>query len=452
MTESDLPSVEAWLRLPHVARWWTPDTTAGAEIAKYRERVRQDQPATHLLMVTQDGTPAGWCQWYRWADHPADAEAIGAREGEIGIDYAIGDPAQVGRGAGTTLIATLVTEIRRRHPGAGILADPDAANRASRRVLEKNGFHLVAVRPVATEASDAPMAIYRLPSAAAAPPGTGRGSAHRGDPANVSGPGYGRVMADIPTADLRGARFDRADLTGAQFFASDLSGARFRGVDMSRVTMRGVELADVDIDGEISNVTVNGVAIGPLIEAELDRRHPDRVKMRPDDPDGFREAWEILGQLWDQTVTRARRLPPELLYESVDGEWSFTETLRHLVFATDVWVRRAIGGDPSPWHPLGLPMDEGEDMPGVPRDRDVRPPLDVVLALRRDRMSSVATLLAGLTEESLAADTTPVEGPGWPRPHSYPVRECLLIVLNEEWSHRQFAERDLAVLESRATG
>ena len=33
---------------------------------------------------------------------------------------------------------------------------------ASRRVLEKNGFHLVAVRPVATEASDAPMAIYRL--------------------------------------------------------------------------------------------------------------------------------------------------------------------------------------------------------------------------------------------------------------------------------------------------
>ncbi len=98
---------------------------------------------------------------------PPDAEAIGARDGEIGIDYAIGDPAQVGRGVGTTLIATLVTEIRRRHPGAGMLADPDAANMASRRVLEKNGFHLVAVRPITTEASDAPMAIYRLPSATA---------------------------------------------------------------------------------------------------------------------------------------------------------------------------------------------------------------------------------------------------------------------------------------------
>jgi aminoglycoside 6'-N-acetyltransferase len=165
MTEADLLAVEAWLRLPHVARWWTPDTTAEAEIAKYRQRVRPDtKSATHMLMVTLDGTPVGWCQWYRWADYPADAEAIDAHDGEIGIDYAIGDPAQIGRGVGTTLIATLTTEIRRRHPSAGILTDPDAANAASRRVLEKNSFHLVAVRPVATEPSDAPMAIYRLSS------------------------------------------------------------------------------------------------------------------------------------------------------------------------------------------------------------------------------------------------------------------------------------------------
>lgn len=164
MTEADLSPVEAWLRLPHVARWWTADTTAEAETAKYRERVRPGAtPAAHMLTVTLDGTPVGWCQWYRWADYPGDAEAVGARDGDIGIDYAIGDPARTGRGTGTTLIAVLVAEIRRRHPGAAILADPDAANTASRRVLEKNSFHLVAVRPVAT---DAPMAIYRLTPAA----------------------------------------------------------------------------------------------------------------------------------------------------------------------------------------------------------------------------------------------------------------------------------------------
>jgi RimJ/RimL family protein N-acetyltransferase len=165
MSEEDLPAVEAWLRLPHVARWWTPDTTAEEEIARYRQRISpQARPATIMLMVTQDGASIGWCQWYRWADYPAAAAAMGARDGEAGIDYAIGDPAWVGRGVGTGLIAALVTEIRRHHPGAGILVDPDAANTPSRRVLEKNGFELVAVRPVATEPSDTPMAIYRLPS------------------------------------------------------------------------------------------------------------------------------------------------------------------------------------------------------------------------------------------------------------------------------------------------
>ena len=255
-------------------------------------------------------------------------------------------------------------------------------------------------------------------------------------------------MADFSDADLRESRFERTDLSGSRFRASDLTGARFQNVDLHHVVIRGVELVDVDIDGEIENVTVNGVDIGPLIDAELNRRYPDRAKMRPDDPAGFREAWDILGRLWDQTVERARRLPPESLHESVDGEWSFTETLRHLVTATDSWVSRAILGDPSPWDPLGLPWNGMPDTPGVPRDRDARPALDHVLALRRERRATVRRVLDGLTAESLAGYTTPVDGPGWPRPASYPVRKCLLVVLNEEWEHRLFAERDLAALES----
>ena len=255
-------------------------------------------------------------------------------------------------------------------------------------------------------------------------------------------------MTDFIRADLRGARFERADLSGAQLFAVDLSGARFRGVDLSGAVMRGVELAGVDITGEIENVTINGVDIGPLVSAELDRRDPDRVKMRPADPAGFREAWDILERLWDQTVERARRLPPERLHESVDGEWSFIETLRHLVLATDAWIRRGILGDPSPWDPLGLPWDEMPDTPGMPRDREARPSLDTVLELRRDRMSTVRQVIDGLTDTSLDSQTMPVEGPGWPPPRSFLVRECLLVTLNEEWEHRRYAERDLDALEA----
>ena len=244
-------------------------------------------------------------------------------------------------------------------------------------------------------------------------------------------------MVDFSDADLRDARFERVDL----------SGARFRGVDLHDVVMRGVELVDVDIHGEMVNVTINGVDIAPLVEAELDRRYPGRAEMRPTDPAGFREAWDIVEGLWDGTVERARRLPPELLHGSVDGEWSFIETLRHLVFATDSWVRRAILGDPSPWDPLDLPWDEMPETTGLPRDRRARPSLDEVLGLRRDRMSTVRHVIDGLTDESL--DAEPIMGPGWSELRTNPVREILLIILSEEWQHRLYAERDLDALEER---
>jgi len=256
-------------------------------------------------------------------------------------------------------------------------------------------------------------------------------------------------VADFTRADLRGSRFERVDLSGPEFRSVDLSDARFRGVDLIGVVMRGVELVNVDIYGEIENVTINGVDVGPLVNAELDRRYPDRAKMRPTDPAGFREAWDVVERLWAETAERARRLDPELLHESIRGEWSFIETLRHLVFATDSWIRRAILGDPSPWDPLDLPWDEMSDTPGVPRDRDARPSLHTVLELRRDRMATVREVVEGLTDESLRGDTEPVEGPGWPEPRSYLVRECLLIILNEEWEHRLYAERDLDALEAR---
>jgi aminoglycoside 6'-N-acetyltransferase len=161
MTEGDLPTVRAWLELPHVSRWWTRDTTAAAEIASYRRAISGAEP-TVLLMASAGARPIGWCQWYRWADYPEEAAAMEASDDEVGIDYAIGEPTAIGRGLGIQLVGALVAEVRRRHPGAGMLAAPDATNQASRRVLERNGFHLVAVRPVATERRDSPMAIYRL--------------------------------------------------------------------------------------------------------------------------------------------------------------------------------------------------------------------------------------------------------------------------------------------------
>ncbi|MGP4013093.1 DinB family protein [Streptomyces sp. 4N124] len=252
------------------------------------------------------------------------------------------------------------------------------------------------------------------------------------------------------SADFHGKEFERADMTGARFTMVNLDGATFRACELHRVVMRGVEIVDTTIDGEIHNLVVNGVDVAPLVEAELDRRHPDRPKFRPTTPEGFREGWDLNERLWEATIARARRLAPERLHESVGGEWSFIQTLRHLAFATESWVGRCVLGDPSPWHPLSLPWDQMDPRPGVPHDRDARPSLDDALALRLDAMAMMRRVVDGLTDEQLDSRTEPLVGPGWPdEGDTFPVRECLLIVLNEEWWHRMFAERDLAVLEKR---
>jgi hypothetical protein len=242
-------------------------------------------------------------------------------------------------------------------------------------------------------------------------------------------------MTEFREQDLRNARFDRVDLTGATITSSLLH----------NVTMKGVELVDVRIHGDVINVSVNGVDIGPLIQDELNRRYPLRAKMRPHDAEGFREAWTILEGLWAETVERALALPEADLHESVNGEWSFIQTLRHLNFATAAWVARMVVGIASPWHPLDLPWDEAPGWEGIPWDRDARPSLDEVLSVRRERQAMVRDVVGGLTDEQLASNVTRME-PGWPQIENFPLKRCLGIVLNEEWEHRLYAERDLAVL------
>jgi DinB superfamily/Pentapeptide repeats (8 copies) len=254
-------------------------------------------------------------------------------------------------------------------------------------------------------------------------------------------------VAEFIGANLTGSRFEDVYLTGARFHDVDLTHASFRLVDLTGVKISGAALINVNISGMIENLRVNGVDVVPLVEAELDRRYPDRARMRPADADGYRAAWDILERLWQQTVERARGLDPALLHRQVDGEWSFIETLRHLVFATDAWVSRAILRNPSPYDPLDLPHDEMPDIPGVPRDRTARPSLDEVLVLRADRMATVRRVLSDLTDEQLAGMTEPVTGPGYPAAESFPVRRCLGAILNEEWEHRLYAERDFDILE-----
>lgn len=161
MNPADLDFVRTWLSTPEVARWYLVGSTIADELADLRRCILGEEP-TEVLVVAERDKPIGWCQWYLCRDYPDHAAAVGAEADDVGIDYAIGDPAHWGHGVGTALIAALVAHIRQWHPHAGVIADPEASNVASRRVLEKNGFQLLGERPVVSDPTPAPMAIYRL--------------------------------------------------------------------------------------------------------------------------------------------------------------------------------------------------------------------------------------------------------------------------------------------------
>jgi hypothetical protein len=229
----------------------------------------------------------------------------------------------------------------------------------------------------------------------------------------------------------------------------DLSRIHLHGAYLEGLRMTDAYLVGADISGDVEGVRVNGVEIQPLVDAELDRRHPERIKLRATDVDGLREAWAMVGGLWAATTDRAARLPEDLQLQRVDGEWSFVETLRHLVFATDCWLSRGVLLARHPYHPWGLPWsgvtEEWARTVGV--DISATPNLSEVLPLREQRREAVQATLESLSDAELAEVRSAPDEPGHPS-GEHSVLQCLHVLLNEEWWHHRYAVRDLDVLEA----
>jgi hypothetical protein len=242
------------------------------------------------------------------------------------------------------------------------------------------------------------------------------------------------------------------DLAGAEFVGVNLRGARVAESDLSGVVMRGVEVSRLDIDApwlpDGGHLLVNGVDVVPLVEAELDRRFPGRAERRATDPAGLRAAWAACERAWAAAVERAEAMPAGTVDVSVAGEWSFAQTLRHLVAATDTWLGRAILGLEKPYHPHGLMFDgagdEGFDMSVLSTEP---PSWTEVLDARAGRVAMVRDFLATVTTDELA---DPRRNP-WRPMEPETTRSCLHVILEEEWEHLRFALRDLDAIEAGPT-
>ena len=233
--------------------------------------------------------------------------------------------------------------------------------------------------------------------------------------------------------------FEDDDLRGAQFREVNLTDAQFEGVNFTNVKMRDVWLVNTEIDGMLVGVKINGVDVTAYVTSELKRINPERALMQPTDPEGMRTAWTAVTERWDATIERANNLPEATLHESVNGEFSFVQTLRHLVFAIDKWFTVPIlGGE---FDPMGLPNTGSLEFPWPGIDRDANPSFADALAVRRDREDRFTKYLADLQQPDLGESVEVLEN------GTAPVQGCLHVVFEEQIAHLGYASRDLDALE-----
>ena len=228
-------------------------------------------------------------------------------------------------------------------------------------------------------------------------------------------------------------------MSGAEFRDVDLSAARFQNVNLTGAQFREAMLVNARLSGLIDGLRVNDVEVAPLIHAELNRRYPEREKLRPRDAAGVREAWIVIEDMWAPTMARAASLPEPVLHERVGGEWSFLETLRHLVFVVDVWISGNGLGQTGQFHRLGVAPTFVPDPAAMGIDIDSDPSLDEVVAVRSERMDVVRQLVAGVTDDDLDRQRG-----------DHTLLRCLLTLFDEEWHHHWYATRDLDALVGQA--
>jgi hypothetical protein len=233
------------------------------------------------------------------------------------------------------------------------------------------------------------------------------------------------------------------------FVDRDLKGALFNRSTLVGAVMRGVDVDGLDIDAPWlaeGTLFVNGVNVVAYVESTLNERFPGRDLKEAKDPDGLRTAWAALERAWSAAVDRVGSMPEGSADVSIDDEYSFAQTLRHLVFATDTWLGRGIQRESQPPHPLGLAYAEyeadGYDMSIFATEL---PSFAEVLEVRTQRQAMVRDFVATVTPELLAEPrTTP-----WSAREA-PVLHCLHVIMHEEWEHLRFALRDLDTLDRRA--
>lgn len=144
LEETDLNLLVHWMKLPHVAQWWGPESLMTDIDLKQKYLDYLNLKTVHPFIITLGHQPIGYIQFY--GATKADNNGWQEPEGSYGVDLFIGETDLLGKGYGTLIVKNFIDFLFTEHHATMIIIDPDPENIRAIRCYEKVGFTPIGLR------------------------------------------------------------------------------------------------------------------------------------------------------------------------------------------------------------------------------------------------------------------------------------------------------------------
>jgi aminoglycoside 6'-N-acetyltransferase len=132
MSLTDLPTIQRWLKAPHVSEWWHDPAEQFALVSG-----DLDHPDMAQFIVSADTREFAYLQCYNISAW--DAGFGPQPEGTRGLDQFIGETDMLGRGHGSAFIGAFADKLLASGTPR-VVIDPAPGNERAIRAYEKAGF------------------------------------------------------------------------------------------------------------------------------------------------------------------------------------------------------------------------------------------------------------------------------------------------------------------------
>ena len=141
ISEENIPLLYAWLKEPHVSKWW-PKPEKDEFYEKFLQRIRSKDTIGFLVLL--NSKPIGYIQYYKIdrTIEKAGSWLPELPETTVGTDQFIGEKEFIGKGYGTLFVKEFINYLENNlEPKlTTVIVDPETENAAAIKCYAKVGF------------------------------------------------------------------------------------------------------------------------------------------------------------------------------------------------------------------------------------------------------------------------------------------------------------------------